>query len=69
MEEFLGTIKNDSCCPNLSLKERIVGFTICFIIGMVLLIMSITSIFGVFIGNTMAFGLLYTCGNLLIIAS
>ena len=40
-------LTNESCFPKLSFKERLIGFTFCFTLGMVLEILS----FGAFIGN------------------
>jgi threonine synthase len=30
---LLGTVKNDSCFPTLTFKERMTGFAVCFVLG------------------------------------
>ena len=55
---------NESCFPTLSLKERLMGFAVCFGIGTLLQILSMGSFVGVLLGKTSKFALLYTFGNI-----
>jgi hypothetical protein len=65
MKDLIGqVVQNPSCCPNLDLKTRIIGFIITFILGICLLIMSLGALGGVFLGGSAWFALLYTSGNL-----
>lgn len=65
MKDFIGQIaQNPSCCPNLDLKTRIIGFSITFILGICLFFMSLGALGGVFLGSSSWFALLYTTGNL-----
>ena len=57
--------ENDSIFPSLSLKERLIGFGICFGLGMLFQFMSMGSILGVLLGRPNKFAFLYTCGNLI----
>ena len=57
--------ENDSIFPSLSLKERLIGFGICFGLGLLFQFMSLGSILGVLLGRPNKFAFLYTCGNLI----
>ena len=57
--------ENDSIFPSLSLKERLIGFAICFGLGMLFQFMSMGSIVGVLLGRPNKFAFLYTCGNII----
>ena len=57
--------ENDSIFPSLSLKERLIGFGICFGLGLLFQFMSMGSILGVLLGRPNKFAFLYTCGNLI----
>ena len=57
--------ENDSIFPSLSLKERLIGFGICFGLGLLFQFMSMGSIVGVLLGRPNKFAFLYTCGNLI----
>ena len=57
--------ENDSIFPSLSLKERLIGFVICFGLGFLFQIMSMGSILGVLLGRPNKFAFLYTCGNII----
>ena len=59
--------ENDSIFPSLSLKERLIGFGICFGLGLLFQFMSLGSILGVLLGRPNKFAFLYTCGNILAI--
>ena len=54
---------NDSVFPSLTLKERLIGFAICFGLGMLFQFMAMGSIVGVLIGRTNKFAFMYTVGN------
>jgi hypothetical protein len=56
---------NDSLFPTLSLKERLIGFAICFILGSLIQFMSMGSLVGFFLGKTSKFAFLYTIGNII----
>ena len=57
--------ENDSIFPSLSLKERLIGFAICFGLGMLFQFISMGSIIGVLLGRPNKFAFLYTCGNII----
>ena len=56
--------QNESCFPTLSLRERLIGFAVCFGIGTFLQILSFGSFIGVIFGKTAKFAILYTFGNI-----
>jgi hypothetical protein len=70
MREVIGVVTNEnaSCCPNLSLKTRITGFAITFVIGIILEFLSLPFLPGAFIGEP-TFAILYTLGNITAICS
>ena len=57
--------ENDSIFPSLTLKERLIGFAICFGLGTLFQFMSLGSMLGVLLGRPNKFAFLYTCGNLI----
>lgn len=59
------TAENESICPSLPLKERLIGFAACFVLGMILNVLSWAS---VFVGNYVSFGVMFTLGNISAIA-
>ncbi len=60
--------QNESLFPSLSLKERLIGFGICFALGMLIQFLSMGSLVGLFIGKTSKFAFLYTLGNIISLA-
>jgi hypothetical protein len=56
--------QNESIFPSLSLKERLIGFGICFVLGLLIQFLSMGSLVGLFLGKTSKFAFLYTLGNL-----
>ena len=68
MQDFLlsmtGQQENESIFPSLSFKERLIGFAICFLLGMLFQFMSMGSLVGVLLGRANKFAFLYTCGNI-----
>jgi hypothetical protein len=70
MQDFLGTLTgqppaNDSCFPTLSLKERLIGFAICFGIGLLIQFLSMGSLVGLLVGKASKFAFMYTLGNII----
>ena len=57
--------ENESIFPSLSLKERLIGFCVCFGLGTLFQFMSFGSMLGVLLGRPNKFAFLYTCGNLI----
>ena len=57
--------ENDSIFPSLSLKERLIGFGVCFGLGSLFQFMSLGRMLGVLLGRPNKFAFLYTCGNLI----
>ena len=57
--------QNESCFPSLSLKERLIGFFICFALGFVIQFLSMSSLVGFFLGKTSKFAFLFTFGNII----
>jgi hypothetical protein len=55
---------NDSIFPTLSLKERLIGFAICFVVGTFLQILSTASFLMIMTGKIKKFAILYTFGNI-----
>ena len=77
MEDFLGNkladfastkLANDSCCPELDLKTRMIGFCITIIISVFLYLMSLATIIGAVTGSS-TFIIIYTCANISFILS
>jgi len=60
----VGEEDNESCFPSMSLKDRLIGFAICFGIGTLLQILSMGSFIGILVGKTSKFAILYTLGNI-----
>lgn len=60
---------NPSMCPDLDLKTRFLGFVISFIVGIFMMISSISQLFTLALGGQRWFALWYTCGNLVCLSS
>jgi hypothetical protein len=54
-------IGSDGCFPSLTLKQRVIAFASCFVIGMLISFLSSLSLVS---GNVTQFGILYTLGNI-----
>ena len=71
MEDFFlkatGQDENESIFPTLSLKERLIGFAICFGLGSIFQFLSMGSLGGLLLGHANKFAFLYTCGNIITI--
>ena len=50
-----------ACCPKLTFKQRVYGCVGCFLFGVLFSLMGMLSWWG---GNTAAFAVMYTCGNI-----
>ena len=64
-----GVASNPSMCPDLSLKTRILGFIISFIVGIFMMISSISQLLTLALGGQKWFALWYTCGNIVCLSS
>ena len=60
---------NPSCCPDLDLKTRIIGFILSFIIGIFMMISSISQLLTLALGGQRYFAIWYTCGNTVCLSS
>ncbi|KAJ1627562.1 Got1/Sft2-like family-domain-containing protein [Pavlovales sp. CCMP2436] len=56
---------DQACIPNLSMRQRLVGFAACFVLGSVLSLGSISSFGSLVAGNPASFALQFSAGNLL----
>ena len=54
---------NSSMCPDLDLRTRILGFIISFIIGIFMMLSSISQLITLALGGQRWFAFWYTCGN------
>lgn len=78
MDDFLGNnvktyiadklVGNDSCCPELDLKTRLIGFCISIILSMFLYSLSLFYIIGAVTASS-AFVICYTFANITFILS
>ena len=57
--------ENNSIFPTLSLKDRLIGFAICFVFGYLLEFMALGSLVGLLLGRSKKFAFLYTTGNII----
>ena len=64
-----GVSSNTSMCPDLDLKTRIIGFIISFVIGIFMMISSISQLFTLALGGQRWFAVWYTCGNCVCLSS
>ena len=64
-----GVATNPSCCPDLDLKTRIIGFILSFIIGIFMMISSISQLLTLALGGQRYFAIWYTCGNTVCLSS
>jgi hypothetical protein len=60
MEDIKSSISNDSCCPDLSLKTRVIGFIIFLCLGILFGILAAGAIFGFITGNLNNFIIFYS---------
>ena len=64
-----GVSSNTSLCPDLDLKTRIIGFIISFVVGIFMMISSVSQLFTLAIGGQKWFAIWYTCGNAVCLSS
>ena len=68
MQDFFlsmtGQQENESIFFFFLFKERLIGFILCFLLGLIFQIMSMGSLVGVLLGRANKFAFLYTCGNI-----
>ena len=70
MEDLIGkVVPNSSSCPDCTLKTRVIGFAITFILGFIILMMSLGALGGVFLGQVGWFAILYSLGNVTALCS
>ena len=69
IRQVSGVASNPSLCPDLDLKTRILGFVISFILGIGMMIGSITQLFSLAFGGQRWFALWYTTGNAVCLSS
>lgn len=69
LEDLRGTVSNDSCCPDLSLKTRMIGFVVCCIIAIIFSVLSCMYIGGLFSGSVNSFVIAYSLGTAFSIAA
>eukprot|EP01127_Copromyxa_protea_P005137 TRINITY_DN14985_c0_g1_i1.p1 TRINITY_DN14985_c0_g1~~TRINITY_DN14985_c0_g1_i1.p1 ORF type:complete len:227 (-),score=22.35 TRINITY_DN14985_c0_g1_i1:73-753(-) len=67
VEEIMGFLPSESCCPTLSLKYRIVGFLSCLLIGLGLCVIGAVIMYTD--KDMTTFAVLYSIGNVVAIAS
>ena len=58
----------DSLCPSLTLKQRVIGFAVCWTLGLVISILSFGAIFMALSGEMWRFAVPYTLGTVLSLA-
>ena len=68
-KEAEGVMRVCACCPALSYKQRMTGFLLCFLFGMIVSFSALGSIGGLLLGNPRPFAVKYTIGNLLSLGS
>ena len=64
-----GVSSNSSMCPDLDFKTRIIGFVISFVLGIFMMISSISQLFTLALGGQRWFAIWYTCGNCVCLSS
>ena len=64
-----GAASNPSMCPDLDIKTRIIGFIISFIVGIFMMISSISQLLTLALGGQRWFAIWYTCGNIVCLSS
>lgn len=62
-ENLVSTVRNDSCCPDLSFRTRVLGFTICLILSIIFGIISVSSVFGLLTGSYTSFIISFTLNS------
>jgi len=57
-------VKNESCCADMTLTQRLIGVAVCFGLGLVLNLFSMFAITLLFVGKPTMFAIFYTLGNI-----
>ena len=68
-QTITGVSSNNSLCPDLDLKTRIIGFVISFIVGIFMMISSVSQLFTLALGGQKWFAVWYTLGNCVCLSS
>ena len=68
-QTITGVSSNNSLCPDLDFKTRIIGFIISFIAGIFMMISSISQLFTLALGGQRWFAVWYTLGNCVCLSS
>ena len=55
-------VAKDSCCPSLTLKQRVIGFIVCTILGLIFSLLSFGVVLSLAKGNPARFAVPYTLG-------
>ena len=58
----------DSCCPSLTLKQRFIGFIVCWTLGLFISFLSFGALFVIVSGEMWRFAVPYTLGTILSLA-
>ena len=64
VQNISGLSKNNSLCPELDLKTRVIGFFISCLIGIIMMIGSIYQLYTLSFGGQRFFAIWYTLGNI-----
>jgi len=57
--------KEELCCPDLTYNQRLIGFCVCFVLGLLIELASFGSIVGLVSGNPTRFAILFSIGNII----
>ena len=68
-QTITGVSSNNSLCPDLDFKTRIIGFIISFIIGIFMMISSVSQLLTLALGGQRWFAVWYTLGNCVCLSS
>ena len=60
---------NSSMCPDLDWKTRVIGFILSFVIGIFMMMSSISQLLTLALGGQKWFAIWYTCGNIVCLSS
>lgn len=62
-------MQHEGCCPSMSLRLRVAGFSVCAIFGLLCIFLGLSNLFGVATGDVLPFALPYTMGTCFMLAS
>jgi len=63
------TEDNDSICPAMTLRDRLIGFSVCMVIGYIFSAQSTVKFVKLLAGNPVPFVLNFTVGNIIVMSS